>query len=85
MAIYGYHRNESDSTSPTELSEVTFHVGAEDLRRLASFLIARASEMDQGVFVDGGRHLRDYDKQWDADRLGDVIVVPQCPGETAAG
>jgi hypothetical protein len=76
MAIYGYNREDDAATEPLHLSEVTFQLPAEDLRRVARFLVARAEEIEAGSFTDGGRHLRDHDVQWNAKDAGDVIVVP---------
>jgi hypothetical protein len=82
MPIYGYNRKDSEATEPMVLSEVTFQLGPEDLRRVAGFLIARAEEIEQGRFVDGGRQLSFVDNQWCARDIGDVIVVP--PADTEA-
>lgn len=76
MAIYGYNRDDSEATVPLVLSEVTFQRCREDLRRVAAFLIARAEEIEEGTFVDGGRHLSFLDNQWSAKDIADVIVVP---------
>ena len=76
MAIYGYNREDGAATEPVVLSEVTFHLCPEDLRRIAGFLIARAEEIEAGTFNDGGRHLYDHDEQWRAKGEADVIVVP---------
>lgn len=65
MAIFGHHRgndDEKESVDPLTLSEVTFQLSPANLRRVADFLQARAAEIDAGTFVDGGRHLRDYDR-----------------------
>jgi hypothetical protein len=82
MAIYGYKSNDDEATAPLLLSEVTFQLCPADLRRVASFLVARADEIEAGVFTHGGRHLREYDKQWNAKDAGDVIVVPLLPKQT---
>jgi hypothetical protein len=76
MAIYGYKREDDEASEPMVLSEVTFHLRPEDLRRVAEFLVARADEIEAGTFKEGGRHLRDHDKQWPVKDAGDVIVVP---------
>jgi hypothetical protein len=80
MAIYGYNREDDKASEPMVLSEVTFQLCPEELRRVAKFLAARADEIDAGTFVHGGRHLRDDDKQWNAKDAGDVIVVPPGSG-----
>lgn len=85
MAIYGYNCEDGGATKPVVLSEVTFQLSPEDLRRVARFLIARADEIDAGTFVDGGRHLRDHDERWNAKDAGDVTVVPLPAAEAGAG
>jgi hypothetical protein len=80
MAIYGYDASASDATQPSRLSEVTFQLSSTDVRRVASFLLASADEIDTCSFADGGRHLRDLDRQWQAEHPDDdVIVVPASP------
>jgi hypothetical protein len=85
MAIYGYNREDDEATKPMVLSEVTFQLCSDDLRRVARFLVGRADEIDAGTFVDGGRRRGDHDKQWNAKGAGDVIVVPLPSAETEAG
>jgi hypothetical protein len=80
MAIYGYNREDGGATEPLVLSEVTFQMSPEDLRRVARFLVARAEEIEAGAFTGGGRHLRDHDKHWNAKDVGDVVVVPMKAG-----
>jgi hypothetical protein len=77
MAIYGYSIDKDrDATGPLQLAEVTFQFPAAELRRIASFLLARANEIESGTFTDGGRHLCDHDRHWVPAQWGDVIVVP---------
>jgi hypothetical protein len=85
MAIYGYERDDEEATKPMLLSEATFQFSPADLRRIASFLVARAEEIEGGVFTDGGRHLRSYDKTWNVKDAGDVIVVPLPAGDSKIG
>jgi hypothetical protein len=81
MAIYGYEdREQGDDEGPLKLSEVTFQLSPLDLRRIADFLRARADEIEDGTFIDGGRHLCDWDHSWSsAHPDSDVIVVPLPP------
>lgn len=82
MGIFGYNREDSQATVPMVLSEVTFQLCPEDLRRVAEFLIARAKEIEEDTFVDGGRHLSFHDNQWSTKDIADVIVVPLEPADT---
>ena len=77
MAIYGYD-DEGDAAAeePLRLSEVTFNFPPAELRRIGHFLLGCADEIESGKFLDGGRHVRDYDRTWSAEKWGDVIVVP---------
>ena len=86
MAIYGYEASDVDATQRSRLSEVTFQCSSDSLRQIAKFLLTRADEIDAGNLIDGGRHLRDLDLRWQAEHLGeDVIVVPISPGTPKVG
>jgi hypothetical protein len=77
MPICGYKKMTDTEEPELRLSEVSFKLSPADLRRIARFLTARADEIERGTFIDGGRHLRDYDKSWSVENCGgDVIVVP---------
>jgi hypothetical protein len=85
MAIYGRDREGDEAAQPMVLSEVTFQLRPDDLRLVAGFLAACADGIEAGTFVDGGRHLRDLDKDLWAEGAGDVIVVPTPPGGVDGG
>ncbi len=70
MAIYGHT---DSSTQPIRLREVAFQLSPEELRQVAAFLTSRATEIEAGTFVNGGRHLRDEHSGLSGY---DVVVVP---------
>jgi hypothetical protein len=57
MKCFGYIKNNTDELQ--ELTEVTLQANSEDIRRLASFLIRCADEMDHNPDWEH-EHLSDY-------------------------
>ena len=66
MNDYGLH----------ELSEVTFSVSLDDLRRIAAFLIECADLAESGQWRSDHRHLQDALTPWNEC---DVIVIHPSP------
>ena len=77
MAIYSRAADGAVERGLIRSASVTFQFTADDLRRVARHLLARADELEAARFVNGGRHLIDSDQDWAADHPEcDVIVVP---------
>lgn len=80
MAIFGYSKKVVTDHGLHEMSEVTFDVPLEDLRRIARFLVDFADRAESGGWRSGHRHLTEFDKNWDHDHpRSDVIVIHPAP------
>jgi hypothetical protein len=80
MAIFGYSKRVATDHGLHELSEVTFDVSLEDLRRIARFLIDCAENAESGDWRSSHRHFTEFDHEWDHDHpSSDVIVLHPRP------
>ena len=80
MAIFGYSKRITTDHGLHEMSEVTFDVPLEDLRRIARFLLDFADRAEAGEWRSGHRLLTEFDKNWDYDHPdSDVIVIHPAP------
>jgi len=84
MPIYGYSKRVANEHGLHEMSEVTFHVPAKDLRRIAMFLVHCADHAESGNPRWSHFHLRQLDRQWNQDHPdSDVIVSNPAPDPSA--
>jgi len=84
MGAYGYSKRIVNEHGLHELSEVTFDVPNDDLRRIAAFLMDCADSAQSGSWRNSHRHLTEYDRQWDNDHHdADVIVIHPSPDPPA--
>jgi hypothetical protein len=80
MAAFGYSKRVVNEHGLHELSEVTFDVPLNDLRRIAAFLLECADKAESGDWRNSHRHLTEHDRQWDNDHPdSDVIVIHPNP------
>lgn len=80
MAIFGYSKQIASDRGPLEMSEVTFAVKLQDLRRIANFLTDCADRAEAGTWRSSHRHLTEHDPGWDGDHPeSDVIVIHPSP------
>jgi len=80
MAIFGYSKCVVNEHGLSEMSEVTFDVPLQDLRRIAAFLAECADRGESGEWWSSHLHLTEYDRKWDDDHPGsDVIVIHPAP------
>lgn len=73
MPVYGYSKRVVNEYGLHEMSEVTFNVSAEELRRVAAFLIDCADMIDSRQWRTDHMHI---DRPWDEC---DVIVCHPNP------
>jgi hypothetical protein len=80
MPIYGYSKGTLNEFGLHSLSEVTFDVRTNDLRRIATFLNATADAMESRAIRSQHRHLAEFDRDWNATHPDfDVIVIHPNP------
>lgn len=60
MKAYGYRQGGDESSTPMQLTEVTFVTDAEGLRKLATFLNRVAGIMEQNGAAFGHEHFSDF-------------------------
>jgi len=84
MPIFGYAKREVGDHGLLEMSEVTFDVSPDDLRRVARFLLDFADQVESGAWRSGHRHLAEFDPDWKRDHpRSDVIVIHPSPDPPA--
>jgi hypothetical protein len=80
MAAYGYSTAVVNEYGLHELSEVSFALSAQDLRRVAAFLTTCADEIESGSWRSSHRHLTTFDRRWEIDHPNsDVIILHPSP------
>ena len=75
MAAYGYSKRVVNEHVLHELSEVTFYVPLNNLRRIAVFLLDCAYEGESCAWRNSHRHLTEHDRQWDSDHPDSGVIV----------
>ncbi|MFZ6769192.1 hypothetical protein ACO0LM_19220 [Undibacterium sp. Di26W] len=66
MKIYGYKNTElpPEEIIPDELAEITLLASVEELRKIASFMLSAANEIESKGSKWEHRHLSDFDKRF---------------------
>ncbi len=84
MPIYGYQRAVVDQEyGLLEMREVSFDLGAADLRRVAAFLRHCADRLDAGEWRSDHAHLDNFDPEWVRDHPELNVVVLHRKGSEA--
>ncbi|MFZ6775562.1 Imm32 family immunity protein [Undibacterium sp. Ji83W] len=67
MKIYGYKNTElaPEHIVPDELAEITLLASAQELRKIASFILSAADDMERKNSNWEHRHLSDADKSFE--------------------
>lgn len=67
MKIYGYKNTEltPEDIVPDELTEITLVASAQELRKIASFILSAADDMEHENSNWEHRHLSDADKSFE--------------------
>jgi hypothetical protein len=76
MKVFGHIQQHHVAEGLVELSDISLQAAPEELRRVASFLLQAAQELEKEGKSFGHSHLQDAQREWfAANSCPDVIVV----------